>query len=299
MWGLGDIPGGVFWSRASAVSADGSIVVGRGSSSLGAEAFIWSEVDGMNGLGDLGGGPLDTADYGSPFLSIAVDVSADGSTVVGTAASTLPDGARRPEAFVWTARDGMRSIRDILTAEGIDLTGWTLDVATSISADGRTIVGTGTRPNERTKEAWLARLPAPETPVEIDINPGSEPNRINLRSRGVLPVAILGSDDFDVADIDVSTLAFGPGEAPPAHRKGGHSEDVNGDDLLDLVSHYRTQEAGIAWGDTEACVTAETVGGAPVRGCDTIEVLPLCGIGFELVFVLPPLMWAKRRRARG
>jgi hypothetical protein len=193
----------------------------------------------------------------------------------------------------------MRSIRDILTAEGVDLSGWTLDGASAVSADGRTIVGTGTRPDERTEEAWLARLPAPETTFDIDIKPGSEPNRINLRSRGVLPVAILGSADLDVAAIDVSTLAFGPGEASPTHRKGGHSEDVNGDGLLDLTSHYRIQDAGIAFGDTEACVTAETVDGVPVSGCDEIEVLPFCGLGFELVLVLPPLMWSKRRQARG
>jgi hypothetical protein len=133
--------------------------------------------------------------------------------------------------------------------------------------------------------------------VDIDIKPGSDVNPINPRSRGVIPVAILGSDTFDVADVDASTLAFGPDRAPLAQGGGLQVVDVNGDGFPDLLAHFRTQETGIAFGDTEACVSGELLDGTPFEGCYSVSTVPPgCGTGFELALVMPPLIWLRKRR---
>lgn len=49
--------------------------------------------------------------------------------------------------------------------------------------------------------------------VPFDVKPGSCPNPLNLGAKGVLPVAVLGTEDFDVHDIDASSLLLN-GVAP-------------------------------------------------------------------------------------
>ena len=75
---------------------------------------------------------------------------------------------------------------------------------------------------------------------------------------------------------------------------------MNDDGLTDLMSHYVTADTGIIWGAEEACVSGDTFDGVPFKGCDPVLVLQLelCGIGFELAFLLPPLLWMHRRLRR-
>lgn len=42
--------------------------------------------------------------------------------------------------------------------------------------------------------------------IDLDIKPGSCPNPINVKSKGVFPAAILGSSEFDVTTIDPETI---------------------------------------------------------------------------------------------
>ena len=106
--------------------------------------------------------------------------------------------------------------------------------------------------------------------LEIE-KPDDDNNKVTTKGKGVLPVAILTTDDFDASTVDASTLSFGPGGAAPAH-SGGHLEDVDGDGDLDLMLHFRTQEHGLASGDTEACISGMTLDGTELQGCDSVDV---------------------------
>ena len=149
MVGLGDLyMDDNLFSRAMATNSDGSIIVGHGSPASGfsgQEAFLWTETGGMIGLGDLPGGI---------FFSGATGVSDDGSIVVGNG-----DNGINSAAFIWDRAHGMRDLRAVLAASGVDMSGWYLRSAMSISADGTTIVGDGFH-GERV-EGWVAVIPEP------------------------------------------------------------------------------------------------------------------------------------------
>ncbi|MGD2086189.1 MAG: VCBS repeat-containing protein [Candidatus Aminicenantes bacterium] len=119
----------------------------------------------------------------------------------------------------------------------------------------------------------------PTLTVKIDIKPGSWPNAINPRNKGVIPAAILTtgtavgeSVGFDATTVDPLSVKFGPGEAVEAHGKG-HIEDVDNDGDLDMVLRFKTQETGIQYGDTEACLTGKTFDGKYIQACDTIKTV--------------------------
>jgi hypothetical protein len=115
--------------------------------------------------------------------------------------------------------------------------------------------------------------------TSIDIKPGSDPNSINMRNKnGVIPVAILGSADFDVTDVDVTSLNFEG--ATPAHDLtdpfvyADHLQDVNEDGYTDLVSHYPAQDTGLTTASTEGCLTGSLLGGEALLGaCDSVNVI--------------------------
>ncbi len=140
-------------SIGEAVSADGSVVVGRWEKDNNENAYRWTQATGLVSLGHLPG----------HSKSHAYDVSSDGSLVVGYSQAWSSGYMLEQKAFIWDAEHGMRSLQDVLSNEyGMDLTGWSLTIATAISPDGQTIVGRGHNPNGDL-EGWIATIPEPAT----------------------------------------------------------------------------------------------------------------------------------------
>ena len=82
----------------------------------------------------------------------------------------------------------------------------------SVSASGNTaVVGAFHGDCETGNDCGLAYVfscAVAPTIVNLDIKPGSCPNPVNPRSRGVVPVALVGSLGFDVATVDPDSLTL-------------------------------------------------------------------------------------------
>ena len=156
------------------------------------------------------------------------------------------------------------------------------------------------------------------TPVldaRIDVKPGSRRNRINLRGKGVLPVAILstqvaiGGETLDARAIDPASLRFGDprltGRVAPIRHK---LIDLDRDGHLDLLVHFSLsalrQTGALRADSTEAMLTGflRTAGGdlAPFEGRDSVEtwmpplgLLAVVAISMSVVRRLPVKNWPK------
>ena len=137
--------------------------------------------------------------------------------------------------------------------------------------------------------------------VHVDIKPGSWPNPINKGSKGVISVAICGTEDFDVMTIDPGKVAMHnetseSGVAPlrwsyedvatPYHDEtpddpDGHKETADG--YIDLVFKFDTQEVVEMLGlcDYEDWMFVKLFlkgnlfdeeGGTPIEGFDWVRI---------------------------
>lgn len=139
-------------NRSGAVtdlSDDGSVAVGFSrEAGFGWAGFRWTAATGMVSLARTGD---------EQTFSPARACNADGSVIVG---QTRTFGAANGAAYIWTAGDGLRRLRDVLVRDyGLadELQGWVLDEATDVSQDGRVIVGVGINPAGQL-EAWVVEF---------------------------------------------------------------------------------------------------------------------------------------------
>jgi len=105
-------------------------------------------------------------------------------------------------------------------------------------------------------------------PVTIDIKPGSDPNTINLKSKGVIPVAVLTDEFFNAEDVVIDSVVFA--KASPTKR---NLEDIDNDDDLDLILHFEIQDLQLTLDDAEVVLTGSLIDEALIKGIDFVKVI--------------------------
>jgi hypothetical protein len=122
--------------------------------------------------------------------------------------------------------------------------------------------------------------PPATSEVGIDIKPGGNPNNINLKSNGVVAVAVLSTEDFDAGTIDPGTVLFAG-----AVTERSTLEDVDGDGDLDMLFHFKTEKLELDENSTEATLTGmmtstiasmmthESADGKEIQGTDKVRIV--------------------------
>jgi len=136
---------------ASAISADGGVIVGYSDVGGHDHAFRW--VEGATG-GVAGNAQMyDLGTLGGNY-SFAQGVSGNGLVVVGTSA----DAAAEEQAFRWSEATGMVAVADWLRSAGIDVGANILRLASATSHDGSVVVGQ-LADAQGELSAYIARVP--------------------------------------------------------------------------------------------------------------------------------------------
>lgn len=127
-----------------------------------------------------------------------------------------------------------------------------------------------------------------EVPLMVDIKPTSCPNPLNIKSNGVLPVAILGSAIYDVNDIDVASIrlegvepirsAYEDVAGPVTDPNECACTEAGPDGFLDLTLKFEKQAVVAAIGEVEdgevlpLMLTGVTYDEIPVEGSDCVWI---------------------------
>jgi hypothetical protein len=127
--------------------------------------------------------------------------------------------------------------------------------------------------------------------VDIDIKPGSCPNPFNIGNKGVMPVAILGTAEFDVSDVDPATLLL-EGVAPLRWAMEDVATPFDGDlddryschedgrdGFIDMTSKFDAAELAADLGavndgdEVILTLTGNTTDGVPIEGQDIVFII--------------------------
>ena len=188
----------------------------------------------------------------------------------------------RPSAIPRASDPGSSSVLDSYLKMTLDATGiWTVGVsalprklATGGVYTSTALTGTLTNGDYT---LHISGLTPPVQQIHIDVKPGSTGLApVNPKAKGVIPVALLGSADFDPFKIDVKSLRFGAtGTEDSLRRCAGEGQDVNGDGIMDRVCHFENQEANFADDDDRGILKGKTADGTMFEGSNMLKVVPV------------------------
>lgn len=148
---------------ALSITPDGSIATGRYGAGVTREPLRWTPADGARGLGNPAG--TDTG--------VGNDLSDDGGVVVGFGEDAITG---ETVAIAWFEQVGTLRLQPWIESNfGLDLTGWTLEAVTGVSADGLVMVGYGLNPQTE-REAWRLSLPWIACPADWNHDGQLEPD---------------------------------------------------------------------------------------------------------------------------
>jgi len=159
---------------------------------------------------------------------------------------------------ILSAEEIQANMHKKLTGEEEGLVGyWDFDegggqIAYDLSTNGNNGVLGSTPEVDNSDPNWIESDAPVGTCAIVDIKPTSCPNPLNLKSKGVLPVAILGTDGFDVSDIDAASIRLA-GVAAIRHNYEDVATPVSdanecacttdgSDGFTDLVLKFKTQD---------------------------------------------------------
>jgi len=160
----------------------------------------------------------------------------------------------------------------------------------SVAISGSTIIAGANQDDDSGSNSGSAYVFVEEPqliPVAVDIKPSSCPNPLNVKSKGVLPVAVLGIEDFDVTTIDVSSVRLA-GVAPirssfedvttPA-AEGEVCTTAGADGHIDLSLKFDTEAIVNALGEVsdgqvvELTLTGKLSDGTLIEGSDCVIII--------------------------
>jgi hypothetical protein len=216
-------------------------------------------------------GPPEWAVSGTPAIWAAIDFSNTGQAPSGVALSTVRLNGTVPIVPGSAAITG-----NILT---VRFNGAAALQSMETPVEGTTAVATvgGSRADKSVfVTAQNPVLFVDAIGVAIDITPGASPNSIQLRSKGVVPVAVLSTAGFDATKVDASTvtLAGASVQRKPNGAPIASFQDVNRDGRLDLMVQINTQALQLTPADTFAVLRGQTQSGKSIIGTDSIKIVP-------------------------